>query len=167
MNLVYKPIDKGNFEAVVKLSDALTDNQKRCVASNAYSIAEASVHPDNAYARAIYLGDTPIGFFMVFIPDEKSTAEGDDAFFLWRFMIVPDYQRKGYGRLVLDHVAKLAKAHGFKRVLTSCGMVEDGPYPFYVRYGFKENGDKIGDETVLEYDIDSPSRKPSQEKTPT
>jgi len=154
MPILFKEIDKHNFEAVVALSDALTENQKKCVASNAYSIAEATVHPQNAYYRAIYLDEEPIGFFMVFIPDEASIKEGDDDFFLWRFMIVPKHQGKGYGRLTLDHIMALAKQHNHKKLLTSCGMVEDGPYPFYKKYGFEENGDIIADETVLEIAVE-------------
>ncbi len=153
MKLKFKKINKKNFDDVIDLSNQLTENQRKSVASNMYSIAEASVHPNNAYYRAIYLGDHPIGFFMVFIPDEVSIKEGEDKFFLWRFMIIPKYQRKGYGKTVLDFVMELTKEHKYSKLYTSCGMVEDGPYPFYKKYGFIENGEMIDDETVLEIEV--------------
>ncbi len=153
MTIAFKRIDEDNLDAIIELSDKLTENQKKCVASNLYSIAESTVHPNNAYYRAIYLGEEPIGFFMVYIPDEKSIKKGNDKFFLWRFMIVPEHQGKGYGRVVLDRVREMAKEQKYTKLYTSCGMVEDGPYPFYKKYGFNENGEMLGDETVLEIDV--------------
>ena len=151
--LRYKEIDKENFNPIVRLHATLTENQKKCVARNDYSIAEASVHPNNAYYRGIFLGDEPIGFFMVFIPDEASIKEGEDEFFLWRFMIARDHQRKGYGNIALDHICDMARKHGYKKLITSCETWDESPYPFYIKYGFKENGKKYGHEIGLEIEL--------------
>ncbi len=91
MKLEYREIDKKNFYDVIKLSKTLTEEQQKCVAHNAFSIAEGSVH-SNAYYRGIFLEDVALGFFMIFIPDEESIKEGEKDLFLWRFMIGGKHQ---------------------------------------------------------------------------
>jgi diamine N-acetyltransferase len=70
--------------------------QEKYVASNAVSIAQAYFHRDNAWFRAIYADETPVGFLMLDDrPDEAS-------YFLWRFMIDARYQKFGYGKRALE-----------------------------------------------------------------
>lgn len=150
MILNYRKITDENLNEVIKLSDTLTEGQKQCVAPNVYSIAEGSVN-ENAYYKGIYLDNTPIGFFMVSIPTEDMIKKGEETdFFLWRFMIAYDYQRKHYGSQVLDHIVTIAKSKGYKKMLTSCHMGEVSPYDFYIKYGFTDTGRVDHGEQVLE-----------------
>ena len=152
--LNYREITKKNIWKVTDLSKTLKPGQEKCVAPNVYSIAQGSVNP-NAYYRAIYLDDTPIGFFMLFIPDEDSIKDPDEEndFFLWRFMIAGDYQGKHYGSKVLDHIVKMGKELGFNEVVTSCHMGEISPYKFYINYGFIDTGKVEDGEEVLSLEI--------------
>ena len=65
------------------------------------SIAEAHFEP-KAWFRAIYAGEDPVGFVMLYDDPEKPE------YYLWRLMIAGEHQRKGYGRealrLLVEHV---------------------------------------------------------------
>lgn len=147
--LNYREIDKKNLIEIMKLSDTLPEAQKRCVAPNVVSIAQGSVH-SYAYYRGIYLEDTPVGFFMLSIPNEETErTKEDNEFFLWRFMIAYEHQHKHYGTEVLDHMVEIGKKLGHKTLGTSCQMGEVSPYDFYINYGFVDTGKVEHGEQVL------------------
>ena len=58
-----REVSKDNFRAIASLSVA--EDQKNFVANNAFSMAEASFE-EEAWFRAIYAGNTPVGFAMLF-----------------------------------------------------------------------------------------------------
>lgn len=147
-----------NLMAVIKLSDTLSDYQKSCVAPNMYSIAEAYVNPGNAWPRAIYLDDKPIGFVMLsLIADE--VEEKDNAYYLWRYMIAAEYQNKGYGKAILDLIVDKCKTDQKGYLYTSCEMNGDMPYQFYLKYGFMDTGTIAYGEQVLKLDINKKKDK--------
>jgi diamine N-acetyltransferase len=121
--------------------------QKGFVAPNAVSIAQAHFEP-NAWFRAIYADDVPVGFVMLYKDEEKPE------YFLWRFMIDAKYQRLGFGslalNLVLEHVRSIP---GAVELLTSCVPKEGGPEPFYAKLGFKRTGNILGEEVELHLDL--------------
>ena len=92
------------------LNLGVAEHQKEFVASNARSFAEAHFS-EHAWFRAIYAGDDPVGFAMVY--DDPEAGE----YFLWRFMIDAEHQGRGYGRAALEqivaHVRKRPKATKF------------------------------------------------------
>ncbi|MDI9376254.1 MAG: GNAT family N-acetyltransferase, partial [Thermotogota bacterium] len=57
-------ITEDNLIESLKLSKTLLENQDKAVASNAVSIAQAHF-AKNAWFRAIYAGDTMVGFIML------------------------------------------------------------------------------------------------------
>lgn len=118
-------------------------DQKRFVAPNSVSIAQAYFEP-NAWFRAIYAEDVPVGFVMLYSESEKSE------YFLWRFMIDADYQLHGFGSqalgLVIEHVRSLPGADEFH---TSCVSEQGGPEPFYAKHGFERTGKVLGEEVEL------------------
>lgn len=152
LKLSYPEITKNNFYEIAKLSGTLTEEQQKCVAPNASSIGEGSVN-SNAYYRGIYLDQTPVGFFMLFIPDENKDKDSNQKFYLWRFMIGYEHQKNHYGIESLNHIVKLGKERGFDKLFTSCHMGEVSPYDFYLKYGFIDTGEVDEGEQVLAYDI--------------
>jgi len=61
---------------ICRLSDTLTSPQNHMVAPNSVSIAEAHFSP-HAWFRAIYAGETPVGFIMLYDnPEERSISCG-------------------------------------------------------------------------------------------
>ena len=117
--------------------------QEEFVADNATSIAEAHFEP-HAWFRAVYADETPVGFVMLYIDEEKSI------YYLWRFMIDKRYQHLGFGhralRQVIDYVRTLPKA---KELSASCVLAEGGPLPFYQKLGFEDTGIDDDDERVI------------------
>jgi diamine N-acetyltransferase len=128
------------FTDVIDLS--VSEAQKRFVAPNVYSLAQAYVNPE-AWVRAIYAGEMPVGFLM--LADEPEEPE----YFLWRFMIDERYQGRGYGRqaieLLVDHVRARP---GATELLVSFEQGEGGPEPFYRRLSFEPTGEIVDGEMV-------------------
>ncbi len=121
----------------------VTEEQKKYVAPNAVSIAEAHFS-EFAWFRAIYAGETAVGFVLLFIDEEE--AEYD----LWRIMIDHKHQRKGFGShaldLVMDHVSELPEAEE----LTLSFLPGDGdPLPFFTKLGFQDSDEWVDDEKIL------------------
>lgn len=117
-------------------------NQEHFVASNAESIAEAYFAVD-AWFRAIYASETPVGFLM--ISDIPEKAE----YFLWRFMIDARYQKSNYGRrameLLIDHVRTRPDA---EELYVRYKGGEGSPEGFYRRFRFEPTGD-VDDGEIL------------------
>jgi acetylornithine deacetylase len=122
---------------------ALAPGQERFVAPNAVSIAEAYFEP-KAWIRAIYAGDEPVGFLMLY--DDPGSAE----YILWRLMVAGSHQGKGYGRraveLVIDHVRGRPGATELK---LSVVPGDGSAFEFYRGMGFEPTGEMDGNEIVL------------------
>src|SRR6185436_7570042 len=126
----------------------VTPEQARFVPPNAVSIAEAHFSPNVAWFRAIYSGETPVGFVMV----EANEAEA--YYFLWRFMIDARYQGRGIGRqaieLVIEHVRMQP---GATEIVTNCVPGDGGPCPFYEKLGFVYTGAEEEGELVMRREL--------------
>lgn len=126
----------------------VTPEQEGFVSPNEVSIAEAYFSPDVAWFRAIYQGETPVGFVM--LRDEESKAH----YYLWRFMIDARHQGSGIGRramgLVLEHVRTRP---GATALWTSVVPGEGGPGPFYERLGFVYTGEEDEGELVMRREL--------------
>jgi N-acetyltransferase len=121
----------------------------RMVAPNGMSVAQ-SFFSKNAWLRAIYAGDTPVGLVMLFDPtiDPDTAAKEDaatDSLYVWRLMIDFQHQGKGYGEQALRLVIERARAMtGITSVTLSYVMAEGSAKPFYEKLGFRDTG-KIDD----------------------
>ncbi|MEM9777291.1 MAG: GNAT family N-acetyltransferase, partial [Chloroflexota bacterium] len=136
---------KETFRPIAGLSVA--DDQKGFVANNAFSMAEASFE-EEAWYRAIYAGDTPVGFAMLFVNEEKAE------YGLWRFMIDKDQQGKGYGKaalqILIDHVKTFPNA----TKMELCVVPDNaGAIKLYESFGFKDTGRVEWDENVYELEF--------------
>ncbi len=151
--VVLKEINEGNFSDIIKLSDTLEDFQKRCVAPNVISLAQAYIYYDTAWPRAIYLDDIVIGFVMLSLDDSDIVEADQPAYYLWRFMIAKQFQAKGYGKKVLDLLIEKCREDNIEYLYTSCNMDTDQPYNFYINYGFVDTGEMDDDEEVLKIKV--------------
>ncbi len=124
-------------------------DQERFVATNAESIAEAYFSPDVAWFRAIYAGETPVGFVML---EDNAVKE---SYYLWRFMIDARYQKKGIGQKALELLFEYVKTRPGARVLyTSCVPGDGRPGPFYEKMGFVYTGEEDDGELVMRREIE-------------
>ncbi|MGC9348346.1 MAG: GNAT family N-acetyltransferase [Anaerolineae bacterium] len=127
---------------ICKLSATLSEQQKKMVAPNAQSIAQAHFS-DKAWFRAIYAGETPVGFIMLY--DDPDESE----YFLWRLMIAGPHQGKGYGRKAMELLISYVRTRpGATELFTSYVPIEGGPEGFYRKLGFEPTGEMEGDEVV-------------------
>jgi diamine N-acetyltransferase len=132
-----REITSDNLDLVLRLS--VTEEQEKVYPrSNAYSIAEAHVANDASWIRAVYAGETPVGFLMTSEAPEKGE------YFLWRLMVDARHQGKGYGRraveLLIERIANLQNA----KVLWASHLKEDGDAGgFYRKLGFEYTGETI------------------------
>lgn len=128
---------------ICNLSNTLTPPRKFMVAPNAVSIAQAHFN-ENAWFRAIYADESPVGFLMLY--DDPQKGE----YFLWRLMVAGPHHGKGFGRqaieLLVDHVRTRP---GATVLVTSCGQGPGSPEGFYRKLGFERNGEMYGTEVGL------------------
>jgi diamine N-acetyltransferase len=128
---------------IIRLSDTLQPPQSHMVAPNAVSIAQAHFEP-HAWFRAIYAGEKPVGFIMLY-DDPEEPMYG-----LWRLMIAAPYQGHGFGRRAVEQLIDYVRTRpGATELLVSCGEGEGSPEGFYHKLGFRRNGKMYGDEVGL------------------
>ncbi|MEZ4651573.1 MAG: GNAT family acetyltransferase [Candidatus Eisenbacteria bacterium] len=123
-----KEIDETNVRAVTAL--AVAPDQRFFVADNAISLSEA-LFSRNAWYRAVYADETPVGFCMIYEDLEKPV------YYLWRFMIDARYQRLGFGRAALEQLIERGRSlRGVTAMLLSVVEGDGSPRPFYESLGF-------------------------------
>lgn len=142
-----KPITPKNYERAKALR--VSSEQSRFVAPVINSLADAYVYKD-ALFRLAYLGDSPIGYVLVYPYEEKKRPLAN----IVRIMIDSDHQGKGLGKellqLTLDWIASFEPPP--KRVRISTLPDNDNAIKLYKKMGFKVSGEEAG-ETVLWMDI--------------
>ncbi|WP_282702665.1 GNAT family N-acetyltransferase [Streptomyces sp. CC219B] len=121
--------------------------QEFAVAPVVKSLAEAYVHPE-AWPRLILDGDRAVGFVMAFFDIdwyENGTALRSG---LWRLNIADGEQGRGYGRFAVDSVAAEIRHRGGKELYVTWHPGDHGPENFYLRLGFRPNGEVVEGERV-------------------
>lgn len=142
MTLQLREVTRENLREILRLKVA--PEQEKFVAPNAVSIAQAYFHRDTAWFRAIYDGETPVGFVML---DDNPN---EPRYTLWRFMIDASHQRKGHGRRALELLFEHVKSRpGAREIYTSCVDAPGGPGPFYEGLGFTYTGELDEGERVM------------------
>ncbi|UOD28000.1 GNAT family N-acetyltransferase [Massilia violaceinigra] len=136
MTITLQAVTEHNFDAIIELP--LLPEQQDYLASNAYSIAQASFYPGSFFTRAIYADDKPIGFLMyVSLADEGQPGE----YAIYRFMIDSGLQRKGYGRRALALALDEIRSRPDASVIHICYWPTNPvAKDFYASFGFVETG---------------------------
>ena len=153
-NISLREISAGNRAVIEQL--AVTAEQAFYVASVSDSLREAAAYPQaRPWYRAVYSGETPVGFVMISdgIPDGHPELLGP--YFLWRLLIDSRWQGRGFGRAALDRVVAHVRTRPDARALMT--SVQPGsvgsPRGFYLTYGFAPTGEIFDGEEVLELDL--------------
>lgn len=89
MAVTLRPVTRDNWEAVARME--VSEEQRRFVAPNAFSLAQAAYEP-GLTPRAIYAAGELVGFAMY----GHERWQGD--YWIARLMIGRDHQGKGHGR---------------------------------------------------------------------
>jgi len=138
-----REVTSETVHTICRLSDTLKPPQSHVVAPNAVSIAEAYFDP-HAWFRAIYAGETPVGFIMLYDSPEEPV------YFLWRLMVATPHQGNGFGRRAVELLIERVKTRpSATELIVSCHEGDGSPEGFYQKLGFKRNGKMYGDEVGL------------------
>ena len=148
-NLVsLRPITAETVRAITSL--AVAESQEGFVAPNAVSLSQALFAPE-AWYRAVYLGEEPVGFVMLEDESLRSPPPEMPEVGVWRFMIDARFQGRGIGRIALLRVIEHVRSKGLFQTLKLSYVPGPGcPEPFYLGLGFRHTGEVEGDEVVLE-----------------
>jgi diamine N-acetyltransferase len=137
--ITLREITAETVRAVIELSVA--EHQKRFVATNAVSLAQALFAPE-AWYRAVCRGDEIVGFVMLSDESLLDPVPETPQIWLWRFMVDARHQRQGIGRAALRQVIEHVRSKGAFEKLALSYVPEDGsPEPFYRSLGFRPTGE--------------------------
>lgn len=145
--ITLRRITRRNYRKIIGLK--VKPEQEVLIASNAVSIADAYFYRE-AWMRAIYLGEIPIGFVM--LGDNslkyKIIKHFNPFFYIWRFMIADKYQDMGYGKKAMQKVIEHVKSkYNADELIVYILPENKKALEFYKKIGFKLTGKelKVGD----------------------
>lgn len=143
-------VNESTFRKVVDMK--LGEGQNRFVAPNVVSLAQAWLYYGEARPYAILDGDKVVGFMML------DWDEGERTVGLWRFMIAPEEQRKGYGKAAVQAFLDLIRNEdAFDLAHLDYVKENTAARNLYASFGFSENGDEEDGEIIMTLPLtDSP-----------
>jgi N-acetyltransferase len=126
----------------------------RTVASNAGSIAQASVTP-SAWLRGVQYEGKIIGLILLADPSLGYIEnEPQDVLWLWRLMIDFSMQHRGFGSVVMQKIIAHARTRpGVRAIQLSYVPVQGNAQPFYQRAGFSNTGKVDNGEHEMRLDL--------------
>lgn len=147
------PVTPDNFAAVCAVR--VHPDQEHLVSPVVKSLAEAYVHGETAWPRAVVDGDEVVGFVMAFMDYRWDPAKDpeDVRSGLWRLNIAADRQGRGYGRFAVEAVTEEIRRRGGKQVYVTWKPAENNPEPFYLGLGFRRTGEVNDGEPVGVLDL--------------
>ena len=143
-----REISSANRGAVLQLR--VSPEQVRFVGGVGEALADAEEFPEaNPWYRAIYAGDTPVGFVMISWDVTPAPPSIIGPWFLWKLLIDSRYQKRGYGRAAVDEIASIVRGEGATELLTSYVEGDGDPGGFYERLGFTPTGERDANNEVI------------------
>ncbi len=159
--ITLQKITEENFEECLALS--VSEGQKRFVASNAYSLAEAYALTNHSLQvplpYAVYYGDEMVGFaFAVYQPrDESDPSDTESVYYLARMMIDKNHQGKGFGKAAVANILETLKSCPCGKadaIVLACSPQNEPAYSLYKSFGFIETGETDDDgDNLLRLDM--------------
>ena len=132
-----RPVTAETVRAVCALS--VRDDQAGLVASSAVSLAEA-LFSRFAWHRAIYLGETIVGFVMLHDESLGDPPPPDPQIGVWRFLVDRSVQGRGVGRAAFRQVIDHVRRKGARILTLSYVPIPGNAEPFYRALGFEPTG---------------------------
>lgn len=140
MEIVLKDITMENFKECLDLK--LDEEQKKFVAPNMYSLAEAKAD-GVSIPHAIYSGETMVGFIMYNYDSKTKLA------YITRLMVDLSHQGKGYGRMAMQEILKRIRSiDECKEIKISYAPENVVAGKLYESLGFKKTGEILHGEVV-------------------
>ena len=143
----FRKITEENFDAVIKMKRPEGEN---FVASNAVSLAQAWLYRDDGdvFPFAIYDDDTIVGFML--LEEDMEQARLD----LWRIMLSPEQEGKGYGTAAVELMIQYAKDSGrYRSVYLLCAPENHIARHIYDKLGFQPTGEICYGDIQMKLDL--------------
>ena len=143
----FRKITEENFDAVIKMKRPEGEN---FVASNAVSLAQAWLYRDDGdvFPFAIYDDDTIVGFML--LEEDMEQARLD----LWRIMLSPEQEGKGYGTAAVKLMIQYAKDSGrYRSVYLLCAPENHIARHIYDKLGFQPTGEICYGDIQMKLDL--------------
>jgi diamine N-acetyltransferase len=146
MTVTLREITMDNFRECIRLD--VSESQKRFVASNMYSLAEAKAD-GVSNPRAIYADDQMVGFIMYDFEPRKNRG------CITRLMVAEGHQGKGYGRAAMRQAVDLFMRNPDCREIVTSAVPENAvAHALYASLGFEPTGEIDEGEVVLRMGIE-------------
>jgi diamine N-acetyltransferase len=148
--IVLKEVTEDNFHEVIGLK--VGEAQAKFVAPNVKSLAECWLYRenDNVFPYAVYNEhDEMVGFLLLDL-DEKERE-----YMIWRMMVDENFQGRGYGWQIVEHVIEKAKGDGdYDSLIADYVMGNEAMKKLLGALGFEETGfEEDVDEVVMTLDV--------------
>ena len=143
----FRKITEDNFDAVIKMKRPEGEN---FVASNAVSLAQAWLYRNDGdvFPFAIYDDDTIVGFML--LEEDMEQARLD----LWRIMLSPEQEGKGYGTAAVKLMIQYAKDSGrYRSVYLLCAPENHIARHIYDKLGFQPTGEICYGDIQMKLDL--------------
>lgn len=143
----FRNITEDNFDAIIKMKRPKDEN---FIASNAVSLAQAWLYRNDGdvFPFAIYDDDNVVGFILLEEDLEKSRLE------LWRIMLSPEYEGKGYGTAAIKLLIQYAKdSRLYKSIYLLCNSNNHIARHIYDKLGFKPTGQICYNDEEMRLDL--------------
>jgi diamine N-acetyltransferase len=136
-----RPVTRANWVDCIGL--AVAPEQRKFVAANAVSLAQAAYEPE-CTPLAVYADETMVGFVMY------AHDQDDGNWWIYRLMTDAQHQGKGYGRAALQlAISHVRQQPGCDKIVISIEPGNDAARRLYESEGFRATGEVIGGEDVL------------------
>lgn len=131
----FQAITEDNFDAVIAMK---RPEGEGFVAPNSVSLAQAWLYREagDVFPCAIYNDDEPVGFLLL----EEDREE--EKLMLWRIMLPPEQEGKGYGTAAVRLLIRLARQSGrYRGLYLDCDGENRKARHVYDKLGFRPTGD--------------------------
>lgn len=139
MNIQFREINRSNYNECINLK--ISDNQKKFVASNIYTLVQAAYEP-NFYPLGIYKDNDMVGLILYDFDYEIN------GWSMSRFMIDEKYQNQGIGKIALKKFLEFfVNKYGHLKLYTSAEVDNKVALAMYEKAGFEKK-------EVFEYEFE-------------
>lgn len=139
MSITLRRIDENNWRDCINLK--VSEEQERFVATNVNGLALAYAHKE-IKPRGIYAGDEMVGFIMY------GRDPDDGLYYINRFMIDKNHQRKGFGREALKILLDELREDGVESVDIIHKPDNTVAIKLYRSFGFELTEYTLGDDVI-------------------
>ena len=152
MDVTLREIDRENAGRVIRLR--VRADQRGFVAANGGSLGEAHAYVE-AWVRAVYLGDEPVGFVMLYDETQRDEVPAEPELAVWRLMVDARWQGRGVGEAAMALVIAHARSRGARELVLSYVPGPGCPEPFYRKLGFEPTGAVEEGEVVMSRSLEA------------